>query len=155
MKHLFASLLLLGATITLSAQKPARSQQFNLQKNVAIQGYDPVAYFTEHKAIKGKKEFAVNAEGVLYYLSSVANKDLFIRNYKNYEPQYGGWCAYAMGANGEKVEVDPKTFKILDNKLYLFYNSFFNNTLIKWNKDEASLRSNADKNWQTILNKPQ
>lgn len=154
MKHLFVFLLLSGITITLPAQNTLRSKQFNLEKNVAIQGYDPVAYFSEHKAVKGKKEFAVNAEGVLYYLSSAANKDLFIKNYKNYEPQYGGWCAYAMGATGEKVEIDPKTFKILGGKLYLFYNSFFNNTLTKWNKDEIALHSNADKNWQSILNKP-
>lgn len=154
MKHLFLFLLLSGIAITLPAQNAFRSKQFNLEKNIAIQGYDPVAYFTEHKAIKGKKEFAVNAEGILYYLSSAANKELFIKSYKNYEPQYGGWCAYAMGATGEKVEVDPKTFKILGGKLYLFYNSFFNNTLTKWNKDEATLHSNADKNWQSILNKP-
>lgn len=154
MKQLFIFLLLSGITITLPAQNTLRGKQFNLEKNVAIQGYDPVAYFTEHKAVKGKKEFAVNAEGVLYYLSSAANKNLFIKNYKNYEPQYGGWCAYAMGATGEKVEIDPKTFKILGGKLYLFYNSFFNNTLTKWNKDETTLHSNADKNWQSILNKP-
>ena len=154
MKQLFIFLLLSGITITLSAQNTLRGKQFNLEKNVAIQGYDPVAYFTDHKAVKGKKEFAVNAEGVVYYLSSPANKELFIKNYKNYEPQYGGWCAYAMGATGEKVEIDPGTFKILDGKLYLFYNSFFNNTLPKWNKDETKLHSNADKNWQLILNKP-
>ena len=62
-----------------------------------------------------------------------------------------GWCAYAMGAKGEKVEVDPETFKIVDGKLYLFYNKFFNNTLESWNKDEARLRSNADKNWSKII----
>jgi hypothetical protein len=52
-----------------------------------------------------------------------------------------------MGATGEKVEIDPETFKILDGKLYLFYHSWTNNTLTKWNKDEASLKSRADKSW--------
>lgn len=154
MKNFLFALLILGAAGSVSAQSALRSGQFNLEKGLAIQGYDPVSYFNDHKAVKGKKEFAVNAEGVIYYLSSAVNKDLFIKNYKKYEPQYGGWCAYAMGATGEKVEIDPKTFKIIDGKLFLFYNSFFNNTLTKWNKDEAHLHEQADKNWQTFLNKP-
>lgn len=124
-----------------------RTKDFNLEKGVAIQGYDPVAYFVQGKAIKGNTAFAVNAEGVTYYLSSKANKDLFLKNYKMYEPQYGGWCAYAMGATGEKVEVDPETFKVLDGKLYLFYHTWVNNTLTKWNKDESRLKQSADKNW--------
>lgn len=128
-----------------------RTKDFNLDKGVAIQGYDPVAYFVQGKAIKGSAAFAVNAEGVTYYLSSKANKDLFLKNYKTYEPQYGGWCAYAMGATGEKVEVDPETFKVLDGKLYLFYHTWVNNTLTKWNKDEQRLKQAADKNWIKLL----
>ena len=79
-----------------------------------------------------------------YNFSSQANKDLFLKNPASYEPQYGGWCAYAMGYSGEKVEINPETFKILDGKLYLFYNAFFNNTLKSWNKDEVNLKKKAD-----------
>jgi YHS domain-containing protein len=122
----------------------------NLEDGLAIQGYDPVAYFTAHKAIKGKKEFAQKMEGVTWYFSSASNRDEFARNHSTYEPQYGGWCAYAMGETGEKVEIDPETFKISDGKLYLFYNAFFNNTLPKWNKDEGTLKTKADKNWKAI-----
>lgn len=129
-----------------------RLKNFNLDKNkVAINGYDPVCYFTQNKAVRGSKEFAVNAEGIIYYLSSAQNKQLFLANFKKYEPVYGGWCAYAMGKTGEKVEIDPETFKILDGKLYLFYNSWGNNTLTKWNKDEANLHTNADKNWINLF----
>jgi YHS domain-containing protein len=132
-------------------QTDLRSRQFNLEEGVAIEGHDPVAYFTQKKAVKGRKDLAYAYEGVTYYFSSASNKDMFIKNPKSYEPQYGGWCAYAMGENGEKVEVDPETFKVLDGKLYLFYNAFFNNTLPKWNKDEASLKTKADNNWKGIL----
>ncbi len=132
------------------AQTGLRIKQFNLVKGVAIKGYDPVAYFAQGKAVKGDKEINANAEGVLYYFSSTANKELFLKEYKKYEPQYGGWCAYAMGASNEKVEIDPETFKILDGKLYLFYHSWVNNTLTKWNKEEGSLKSKADANWQAI-----
>lgn len=150
MKSLFLSLMMALAFQWAHAQTDLRAKTFNLDKGVAIQGYDPVAYFTEHKAVKGKKELAVSAEGATYYFSSAANKELFKKNYKNYEPQYGGWCAYAMGATGQKVEIDPATFKVLNGKLYLFYNSLFNNTLPKWNKDETHLNTEADKNWMTI-----
>ena len=130
-----------------SAQQATRTAQFNLEKGVAIQGYDPVAYFTQSKAVKGKKELAVAAEGVTYYFATVEDKELFKKDFKKYEPQYGGWCAYALGATGEKVEIDPETFKIVAGKLYLFYHSWTNNTLPKWNKEEASLKSKADVSW--------
>jgi YHS domain-containing protein len=132
-----------------SAQDAAlRTKQFNLDGKVVIQGYDPVAYFSAGKAVKGSKDLSVLHQGVIYYFSSEANKEEFKKNPSRYEPQYGGWCAYAMGAKGEKVSVDPKTFKIADGKLYLFYNKFFNNTLTDWNKDETNLHTKADANWQ-------
>ena len=84
-----------------------RVAEFNLDKKVAIKGYDPVAYFTQKKAVKGKSTIATTYEGVIYNFSTQANKELFEKNPANYEPQYGGWCSYAMGASGEKVEVDP------------------------------------------------
>ncbi len=118
-----------------------RKKVFNLDQNVAIQGYDPVTYFKENKAVKGKIELSVSYQGITYYFSSEENKDLFVKNPAAYEPQYGGWCAYATGKSGEKVEIDPSTFKILNGKLYLFFNKYFNNTLKSWNKDEASLRT--------------
>ncbi|OYU68230.1 MAG: YHS domain protein [Cytophagaceae bacterium BCCC1] len=134
----------------LNAQSALRTKQFNLEKGLAIQGFDPVTYFTQNKAIEGNKQFAAQYDGVTYYFSNATNKDLFVKEPKKYEPQYGGWCAYAMGATNNKVEIDPETFKILNGKLYLFFHSWTNNTLLKWNKDEANLKAKADKNWQAI-----
>lgn len=148
----FTSLWLLGIVLTSFSQDAnLRKSQFNLEKGLAIQGYDPVSYFTQNKAIEGDKTNSVFFAGVTYYFSSVANKDEFKKNPVKYEPQYGGWCAYAMGAKGEKVEIDPETFKISGGKLYLFYNKGFNNTLKTWNKDETNLKINADKNWSKIF----
>ena len=127
-----------------------RKKHSNLENGIGIQGFDPVAYFKQGKAVKGSKDLAVTAEGITYYFSSPENKEAFKRSPLAYEPEYGGWCAYAMGAKGEKVPVDPATFKIINNKLYLFYNQFFNNTLKSWNKDEANLKAKADQNWQKI-----
>lgn len=133
-----------------NAQTALRVKHFNLDKGLALQGYDPVAYFNQNKAIKGNKSMAAVAEGVTYYFATAANRDLFLKDFKKYEPQYGGWCAFAMGSSGEKVEIDPETFKILNGKLYLFYHTWVNNTLTKWNENEANLKAKADKNWQKL-----
>jgi YHS domain-containing protein len=150
-KILLLITIVTGISGALYAQKNNRLQQFNLDHGLAIKGYDPVAYFTVHKAVMGDKKFAASADGVLYYFSSAENKALFLKNYRQYEPQYGGWCAYAMGASHEKVDIDPETFKILNNKLYLFYHSWTNNTLTKWNKEEERLKQSADEYWATIF----
>ena len=154
MKQLITTLLL-SATFTygVSAQSSeVRKKQFNLDKSgLAIEGYDPVAYFTQGKAVDGKKDITLDDQGVTYRFASTADRDAFKASPAKYEPQYGGWCAYAMGANGEKVDIDPETFKIIDGKLYLFYNKFFNNTLKTWNKDEMHLKVNADKNWMKFV----
>ncbi|HEX3934215.1 MAG TPA: YHS domain-containing (seleno)protein [Puia sp.] len=148
MQKLFCSVLLFFIASQTIAQN---SGPHNLDKTgIAIEGYDPVAYFNQKKAIEGKKEFSVMANGANYLFSTPQNAALFKADPLKYQPQYGGWCAYAMGATGEKVDVDPETFKIIDGKLYLFYNRFFNNTLKSWNKDETNLKQNADANWKKI-----
>ena len=151
-KSILILFVVLSSTISFAQTAAKRTKEFNLENKVAIQGYDPVAYFTQKKAIKGKTTIVTTYEGVTYNFSSQTNKDLFLKNPASYEPQYGGWCAYAMGANNEKVEIDPNTFKILDGKLYLFYNAFFNNTLKSWNKDEGNLKKKADSSWKKIIN---
>lgn len=125
-----------------------RQEQFNVEDNLAIEGYDPVAYQTVHKALVGKDDLSYTHQGVRYHFVTLANRELFIKNPSKFEPAYGGWCAYAMGATGEKVSVDPETFKIIDGELYLFYNRFFINTITSWNKDQEHLKTQADKNWK-------
>ncbi|HMH24025.1 MAG TPA: YHS domain-containing (seleno)protein [Puia sp.] len=148
MQKLFFSTLLSFLLISKSLFAQGHGPH-NLNKaGVAIDGYDPVAYFKQSKAIEGKKEWSVTIDGANYLFSNPQNATSFKADPSKYQPQYGGWCAYAMGAIGEKVEVDPETFKIIDGKLYLFYNKFFNNTLKSWNKDEGNLKQKADANWK-------
>lgn len=149
MKSIVLAIVATVFAMQVQSQTDTRIKHFNLEKGLAIQGYDPTAYFTQNKAVKGNKQFAATVEGATYYFASAASKDLFVKDPKKYEPQYGGWCAYAMGATNEKVEIDPETFKIVGGKLYLFYHSWVNNTLTKWNKDEGTLKPKADFNWVT------
>lgn len=150
MKKQILILFVAFLSATTFAQTAKRVKEFNLENKVAIQGYDPVAYFTQKKAVKGKSALSSTYEGVIYYFSSQANAAVFAKSPASYEPQYGGWCAFAMGSSAEKVEIDPSTFKILDGKLYLFYNAYFNNTLKSWNKDEVNLKKKADANWKKL-----
>lgn len=156
MKKVFLILFVTSLSISAFAQTAAkRLKEYNLENKVAIQGYDPVAYFTQKKAVKGKSTITATHEGVIYHFSTQANKETFVKSPTSYEPQYGGWCSYAMGnngPNGEKVEINPETFKIVDGKLNLFYNAYFNNTLKSWNKDEVNLKKKADSNWKKFIN---
>jgi YHS domain-containing protein len=151
MRNVILSLFVL-LLVNNSFSQTKRISTFNLENKIAIQKYDPVCYFKQNKAIKGKDEITTTYEGVMYFFSSKENKESFIKNPSVFEPQYGGWCAYAMGEKAEKVIINPETFKIVDGKLYLFYNAYFNNTLKSWNKNEISLKKKADANWKKLTN---
>ncbi|MBL7849241.1 MAG: YHS domain protein [Cyclobacteriaceae bacterium] len=141
------ALLLLVSVSTVAQQESGRQQQYNLKKGIALQGYDPVSYFL-NKPEEGKETYSFTQRGVTYWFASASRREEFKRNPDKYEPAYGGWCAYAMGESGEKVKVDPETYKIVDGKLYLFYNFWGNNTLETWNKNEANLKRNAELHWK-------
>lgn len=151
MKVLLTLVCMYSASAAFSQTDAFRIKQFNLDDGVAIKGYDPVAYFTTGKAEKGKASFTTLYKGVTYHFADAADLKSFQANPEKYEPQYGGWCAYAMGHDGSKVQVDPETFKIVNGKLFLFYNRFFNNTLKSWNEDESKLHARADENWEKFL----
>jgi YHS domain-containing protein len=119
---------------------------------IAYDGYDVTSYFSG-KPKKGKKEFAANLKGIVYLFENEKNKALYLANPEKYEPAYGGWCAYAIGAKGEKVEPDPENFKIVNGKVNLFYKNFFSNTLDDWNADEKNLKAKADQNWVSKIYK--
>lgn len=146
MKTFLLSLFLLLPGLVIA--QTSESEYFNLGKdNLAIKGYDPVSYFLEAGPQEGKKDLTHQYNGATYRFASEANLKTFMEDPAKYEPAYGGWCAYAMG-KGYTADANPKTFKILDGKLLLFYNKFLVNTLPKWNKDEATLYPAAEKNWE-------
>ena len=146
-------LILISVLVCLVAtgqSETSRQKNFNVQKNIALDGYDPVSYF-DLKPTEGNKKFGITYRGIVYLFVSQANLNKFKASPEKYEPAYGGWCAYAMGDTGEKVKIDPETYKILDGKLYLFYNFWGNNTLEDWNENERALKIKADLNWKKIV----
>jgi YHS domain-containing protein len=137
-------------TLSLAQSNEARKKNYNIKKEIAIEGYDPVSYF-DNKPLEGNEDLKFNHKSIVYLFSNASNLNKFKINPEKYEPAYGGWCAYAMGESGEKVKVDPETYKILDGKLYLFYNFWGTNTLTDWNKNEKPLKSKGDQNWKKFI----
>ena len=148
MRHFFILLFLAFSTSVFAQQI-----DYNTKKGFVANGYDVVSYFS-NKAIKGDKKHTISYDGVNYKFSSQENLNTFKAAPKKYIPQYGGYCAYAIGKKGEKVSIDPKTFEIRDDKLYLFYNAWGTNTLDLWLKEGAeNLKKQAEANWKTISTK--
>jgi YHS domain-containing protein len=145
-----ALMLTLSVGFIFAQTDDARKKNYNIKKNVAIEGYDPVSYF-DNKPREGKSNFALQQHGITYWFSSQANLSKFKISPEKYEPAYGGWCAYAMGETGEKVKIDPETYKIVEGKLHLFYNFWGNNTLNDWNKNENTLKAKGDQNWKKLV----
>ena len=114
------------------------------EDNIAIQGYDTVAYFTDGKAAKGKREFEHAWQDARWHFASASNRDLFTANPERYAPQYGGYCALGVAA-GEVSDVDPKAFTIVDGKLYLNKGIEFRKV---WRKAPEAHIGNADYNWK-------
>ncbi len=113
----------------------------------AIRGYDPVAYFTQDKAVEGSDEFSFEYNQATWLFSSQQNLDLFKADPTKYAPQYGGYCAYAV-SQGSTASIKPELFTIVGGKLYLNYSDSINN---KWRANKDNFIVDADKNWPQIL----
>ena len=152
---LFCTLFISDA---LSADHKHASSSYNLDSNgLALQGYDPVSYHNQGPE-KGSKEYSFEYGGVTYQFSSQETLETFTAAPTTYLPAFGGWCAWAM-LDGEKVDVDPETYKIINGISYLFYNSFFTNTLSKWNsransETEEVLVKKAQSEWRKLESAP-
>ena len=137
------------------AGEMAKGEIFVTEDNVAIKGYDVVSYINDNKAVEGSKDNSAEYQGATYYFATQANKDAFTKNPEKYLPQYGGWCAYGVAAANQKFPTDPEVYKVVDGKLYLFFNGetpdgTMLNTIVPWNEDEANLLKQADANWPAV-----
>jgi len=143
-------LLILPAGWTFGQADDLRKKHFNTGKDVALEGFDPVSYF-DGSPLEGDPKIRFQYKGIVYQFVSQSNLNKFRSSPDQFEPAYGGWCAYAMGETGEKVKIDPETYRVLDGKLYLFYNFWGNNTLVDWKKNEKRLKQQADNNWKVTF----
>ncbi len=114
------------------------------EEDVAIHGYDTVAYFTDNKATKGTSEFTHSWRDASWQFASATNRELFAANPDRYSPQFGGYCALGISA-GEVSDVDPEAFTIRDGKLYLNKGMEFRKI---WREAPDAQIANAEYNWK-------
>jgi YHS domain-containing protein len=115
--------------------------------NLAIKGYDSVAYFTLNKAVKGDSAHSFEWQGANWLFSSAENKALFASSPEEFAPQYGGYCAYAVAKNS-LAGVDPTQFTVHEGKLYLNYSQKIQ---AQWLPQKEAFIIEADKNWPNVL----
>lgn len=137
--------LLLVLLVVGSVGSTYASQQFE-RNGLAIDGYDPVAYFTEQKPVKGSPEFRTDYQGATFQFASSAHRDAFVTEPSKYAPQYGGFCAYGM-AKGYKAVIDPAAFTVVHEKLYLNYSESIRT---RWLSDVSGHIQQANANWPEV-----
>lgn len=140
-------------TLLLSIPRSSNAQQYNGKyfnnvdaNGVILDGYDPVAFFTDNKPVKGNDQFQFKYQDAIYYFSSQAHLELFKENPEKYKPQFGGWCAYAVSL-GRIAPIDVNTFSVVDGHLVIQHNQ---RAVSGWNKDvDGNLRL-ANKYWPLV-----
>jgi YHS domain-containing protein len=147
-----AIMLAAFATVAVSVSAPAvlaDKPQFysDFFSDIAVGGYDAVAYFKEGRPVKGEKAFSTRHKGAEFRFATKANLDAFLKQPDAYTPQYGGYCAWA-ASQGYTAKGDPKHWKIVNGRLYLNYDG---NIQKKWEVDIPGFIAKADTNWPQIL----
>ena len=119
--------LSLAALLVLAGTGSAPAVEYNTGYfgRVAIEGFDPVAYFTEGKAHKGSPDISTEWDGVIWQFASAENRDLFVKDPTAYAPQFGGLCTEGVAFGEITVNLVPESFAIVDGKLYLAAATYF------------------------------
>ena len=146
MSNRYGRALLAFTPALLLAAGAARAGVPNTQDGVAIKGYDPVAYFTQHQAVKGSAAFQSGYDGATYWFASAGDKALFEKEPAHYAPRYDGFCAFG-AAQGHKADIDPTAFSIIGDQLYLNYS---HDVQAQWKTDIPGYIAKADQSWPEV-----
>jgi len=128
----------------ISAFAASKADPVNTEKGgIAIKGYDPVAYFTDSKPVKGSAAFSHQWMSSTWWFASAEHRDEFARSPEKYAPQYGGYCAYGV-SQGHTAPIDPEAWTIIEGKLYLNYSKGVKKT---WSEAIPQHIDEANRNW--------
>jgi hypothetical protein len=136
--------------LTLIAAAAAQADPVFVTTEGAIRGYDPVAYHTEGRPVKGRVDITYRWQDAEWRFASAENRDRFAAAPDAYAPRYGGYCAFGT-SRGYKVSTQPEAFSIVDGALYLNYNLAVQET---WNEDRPGYIRKADENWIGLRDTP-
>lgn len=120
-----------------------------LLSDVAVDGYDPVAYFTDGRPVRGTTAFRINHQGFEYRFASAEHLAAFRANPARYTPQYGGYCAWAV-SQGYTAAGNPNNWRIVNGRLYLNYNDEIQT---RWERDITGNITRANGNWPDVLSR--
>lgn len=135
-----------GLISVLATMTAAQAAPVNQVDGVGLHGFDPVAYFTRHKPMKGNPNISAAYDGTTYEFASAKDRALFQADPQRYAPQYGGFCAYGV-AEGAKVDIDPHAFLVKNGKLYL---NFSEEVRDEFQKKADPLVTQADRKWPAV-----
>ena len=139
-----AMVILIGLICTVSAREP---EPVNVDsRGLALRGYDPVAYFTEEKAVPGVEGIEAEHGGAVYRFAGAANREKFLENPEAYLPEYGGYCAWAV-SRGISAGINPEAWTIQDGRLFLNFNR---GTHRRFQKNIDENIEKADENWPKV-----
>ena len=141
-------ILLIAGVSTLGMVSPAMADRARLfaPGGVAIGGYDPVAYFSQGRAVSGSQDFMLKWHGAIWMFSTAENLEAFEMDPSAFVPQYGGYCAYGVG-EGLAASSDPQMFVVQDGRLYLYSSA---RTRSEMQSDFSHMVADADKNWPNL-----
>ncbi len=142
-----SSAMSISTALTLAIPAKAASPETFSRRGIAINGYDPVAYFTVSEPTRGDPELTVDWLGVSWQFSTLENKKIFLSNPEGYAPQYGGYCAYA-AAHNEVASTTAKAWTVYQDKLYLNYSLDVRDL---WQRDIPGHIIRANANWPAIF----
>jgi hypothetical protein len=145
-KPLVVALLVSASTLAAADSKPAVNKG---PGDLAIRGYDPVAYVVAGTATKGTSKFEYRWKDAVWRFASAANRARFIKDPERYAPQFGGYCAWAI-SRGYMADADPETWRVVDGRLYLIYSKAVER---RWEQDIEGNIAKARANWPAVLDK--
>ena len=140
-------LFALAALLSLLVLPAWAADPVNAKGGIAIEGYDPVAYFEDGAPAEGREDITASWNGATWRFTSAEHRDLFATEPEKYAPQYGGYCAYAV-SKGKTAGIDPESWAIVDGRLFLNYGPKIQE---RWQKDRAAHIASADANWPGVL----
>ena len=145
-----ALVTVMAAALLMTARTGA-AQAVNVDgSGLALNGYDPVAYFSAARPTPGNPAYTSTWQGATYRFVTAANRDAFVADPAHYVPAYGGYCAYGV-AHGRKVKIDPEAWRIVKDKLYLNYSKGVQQ---QWLADIQGFIATAERKWGELKDKP-
>ena len=143
----FAAIAFAAAAIatTVAAKPPVNVSRGQL----ALRGYDAVAYWTDGRPVSGTADFEHRWNGAVWRFATAANRDAFAKDPARYAPEFGGYCAYAV-SRGYTADADPQAWRIVDGRLYVNYSK---RVQALWEEDVPGNIAKGRSNWPAVLDK--